>query len=157
MSAPWTFLGVEGWGASNSVDWYPTKYHFGHLTPEWIMQFCTVALTFESVDKILCCNQSMKPLNLYFHMVLLLVFQNFTKWNLGFFIEFCLWPHLAVKGLKLFQSEEWPTAIFSQQYTYVMKKKGLGIHKMNNKIFIRMMFLKESPFFTPVKIIVCAK
>ena len=38
-----------------------------------------------------------------------------------------------------------------------MKRKGLGNHKMNNKIFTRTMFLKESPLFTPVKIIACAK
>ena len=38
----------------------------------------------------------MKALCLYFHMMLF-VCQNFRKWNL---VEICLWPHLAVKGLK---------------------------------------------------------
>ena len=38
----------------------------------------------------------MKALCLYFHMMLF-VCQNFRKWNL---VGICLWPHLAVKGLK---------------------------------------------------------
>ena len=39
----------------------------------------------------------MKPLCLYFQMVLFEI-ENFA--NLGIFVEFCLCPHLALKGLK---------------------------------------------------------
>ena len=47
----------------------------------------------------------MKPLNLYFHIVLL-VFK-FYKMKFGiFFIEFCLWPHLAVKSLFSLKSDQ---------------------------------------------------
>ena len=39
MSGPWTFLGVRRGGGVNSVDWYPSQYHFGYLKPfgsqEW--------------------------------------------------------------------------------------------------------------------------
>ena len=47
----------------------------------------------------------MKPLNLYFHIVIL-VFKFYKKWNLGFFIEFCLWSHLAVKSLFSLKSDQ---------------------------------------------------
>ena len=41
----------------------------------------------------------MKALCLYFHMMLF-VSHNFGKWSFGNLVETCLWPHLAVKGLK---------------------------------------------------------
>ena len=61
------------------------------------MEFCKVALTFESVDEILWCDHA----NETFQSVLshgATCFSTFYKRSLGFSIEFCLWPHLAVKG-----------------------------------------------------------
>ena len=62
------------------------------------MEFCKVALTFESVDEILWGDHS----NETCLSVLSrgdTCFSEFYKIKFGiFFVEFCLWPHLAVKG-----------------------------------------------------------
>ena len=50
--------------------------------PECLMEFCKVTLSFESVDQILIdVSIQIKSLCLHLHMMLV-VFQNFTKWNL---------------------------------------------------------------------------
>ena len=45
----------------------------------------------------------MKILRLYFHMMPF-VSQNFRKVKFGTLVEICLWPHLAVKVLRVEQS-----------------------------------------------------
>ena len=61
------------------------------------MEFCKVALTFASVNEILWGDHSNETC-----LSLLsrgdTCFSEFCKIKLGFFVEFCLWPHLAVKG-----------------------------------------------------------
>ena len=92
----------------------------------------------------------MKPLYPYLHMVLL-VFQNFTKWNLGFFLEFYLWPHLAVTGLKTEQCDmSIPTstaisAPYSSSWSLLAFRSSLSCYKngrfyMNKRIFVRKKF-----------------
>ena len=109
------------------------------------MEFCKVALTFESVKSYDVTIQ-MKPLYLYLHMVLL-VFQNFTKWNLGFFVEFYLWTHLAVKGVKTEQCDvSIPTstaitAPSSSSWSLLAFRSSLSCYKngrfyMNKRIFV---------------------
>ena len=66
--------------------------------PERIMGFCEVALTFESVDEILWSGHWNQTLSVSVLSHGAFCFSKFTKWNLRFFVEFCLWPHLAVKG-----------------------------------------------------------
>ena len=79
-----------------------TFYASLHLTlslPECLMKFCKVALTFESVDETLWSDHSNETsLPVLTHGAT--CFSRFHKINLGFFVEFYLWPHLAVKGLK---------------------------------------------------------
>ena len=74
----------------------------GQLTlslPEWMLESLKVVLTFESVDKILWCDHSNEtPLPVLSNGPI--CFQNFTKRNLGIFVQFCPWAHLALKGLK---------------------------------------------------------
>ena len=88
----------------------------------------------------------MKPLYPYLHMVLL-DFQNFTKWNLGFFVEFYLWTHLAVKGLKTKQCDvsiPTSTAISappSSSWSLLAFRCSLSCYKnerfnMNKRIFV---------------------
>ena len=52
------------------------------------------------MDKILCCDHSNET-SLPVLSNGAICFQNFRKRNLGIFVEFCPWPHLAVKGLML--------------------------------------------------------
>ena len=67
--------------------------------PEWMLESLKVVLTFESVDKILWCDHSNEtPLPVLSNGPI--CFQNFTKRNLGIFVQFCPWAHLALKGLK---------------------------------------------------------
>ena len=65
--------------------------------PECLMEFCKVTLSFESVDQILIdVTIQIKSLCLHLHMMLV-VFQNFTKWKFG---QICFSLNLAVKGLR---------------------------------------------------------
>ena len=72
-------------------------------TPEWIIiikEFCSGSNFWVwGRNLVELVTIQMKTLYHYFHMVLFF-FRNFTKWNLGIFAEFCLWPLLAVKWLK---------------------------------------------------------
>ena len=72
----------------------------------------------------------MKPLNLYFHIVLL-VFK-FYKMKFGLFYWIL---SLATFGSERpFQSQEWPTSIFSQQYKYMSwREKVWEITKWTTK------------------------
>ena len=72
------------------------------LLPEWMLESLKVVLTFESVDKILWCDH-LNETSLPVLSNSAICFQNFTKRNLETFVEFCPWPHLAVKGLKKVQ------------------------------------------------------
>ena len=95
----------------------------------------------------------MKSLYLYLHMVLL-VFQDFTKWNLGFFLEFYLWAHLAVKGLKTKQCDvSIPTstaisAPSSSSWSLLAFRSSLSCYKnekkkrfnVNKRIFVSKKF-----------------
>ena len=59
-----------------------------------------MTLTFESVDKILCCYHSNgSSLPVLTHGAV--CFSKFYKMKFGNLVEICLWLHLAVKGLKL--------------------------------------------------------
>ena len=65
--------------------------------PEFIMETCSVVLTFESVDEILWCDQSNETSS----AVLLhgtICFQYFTKLNLEFFLNFDVWYSSELKG-----------------------------------------------------------
>ena len=65
--------------------------------PECLMEFCKVALTFESVDEILRCDHSNESsLPVLSHSC---CFSKFYKMKFGNLVEICLWLHLAVKGL----------------------------------------------------------
>ena len=60
------------------------------------MEFCKVTLNLLSLwTKSYDVTIQMKDLCLYFHMMLF-VCQNFRN-----LVEICLWPHLAVKGLRV--------------------------------------------------------
>ena len=66
--------------------------------PECLMEFCKVALTFESVDEILWCGHSNESsLPVLTHGTI--CFSKFYKMKFGNLVEICLWLHLAVKGL----------------------------------------------------------
>ena len=84
---------------------------------EWMKEFCKVALTFMSVDKSHGVTIQMKSLWKYVHVVLY-VFKNFTKWNLGF-LSNLPFVTLAVKGL--IQDIQWSpktAANWSQSLLY---------------------------------------
>ena len=70
--------------------------------PEWMLESLKVVLTFESADKILWCDH-LSETSLPALSNGAICFQNFTKRNLEIFVEFCPWPHLAVRGLKKVQ------------------------------------------------------
>ena len=57
-----------------------------------------MTLAFESVDRILYCDHSSKSSLPVLHMMLF-VSHNFGKSNFRNWVEACLWPYLAVKGL----------------------------------------------------------
>ena len=66
--------------------------------PECLMEFCKVALTFESVDEILWCGHSNESsLPVLTHGTI--CFSKFYKMKFGNLVEICLWLHVAVKGL----------------------------------------------------------
>ena len=66
--------------------------------PECLMEFCKVALTFESVDEILWCDHSNETsLPKLTHGAI--CFSKFDTMKFGNLVEICLWLHLAVKGL----------------------------------------------------------
>ena len=66
--------------------------------PEYLMEFCKVTLTFESVDEILRCDHSNESsLLVLSHDAICL--SKFLKMKCGNLVEICLRPHLAVKGL----------------------------------------------------------
>ena len=81
--------------------------------PECLMKLCKVTLTFESVDKILCCyhsNESSLPVLTHGAVC----FSKFYKMKFGNLVEICLWLHLAVKGLKLLSiCLLWGSSIYS--------------------------------------------
>ena len=81
--------------------------------PESLMEFCKVTLTFESVDKILCCYHSNgSSLPVLTHGAV--CFSKFYKMKFGNLVEICLWLHLAVKGLKLLSiCLHWGSSIYS--------------------------------------------
>ena len=66
--------------------------------PEWMLKSLKVVLTFESG-----LNPVMWPFKWNLSACTFrngaICFQNFTKRNLGIFVEFCPWLHLALKGL----------------------------------------------------------
>ena len=62
-----------------------------------MLESLKVVLTFESVDEILSCEHSHET-SLAALSNGAICFQNFAKQNLGIFVEFCPWPHLALKG-----------------------------------------------------------
>ena len=67
--------------------------------PDCLMEFCKVTLTFESVDEILWCDHSNESsLPVLSHDAI--CFSPLWKMKFGNFVDTCLWPHLAVKGLK---------------------------------------------------------
>ena len=66
--------------------------------PECLMEFCKVALTFESVDEIIWCDHSNESsLPALTHGTI--CFSKLYKMKFGNLVEICLWLHLAVKGL----------------------------------------------------------
>ena len=66
--------------------------------PECLMEFCKVALTFESVDEILWCGHSNESsLPVLTHGAI--CFTKFYKMKFKNLVEICLCLHLAVKGL----------------------------------------------------------
>ena len=68
------------------------------------MEFCKVALTFESVGETLWSDHSNETsLPVLTHGAT--CFSKFHKMEFGIFVEFYLWPHLAVKGLKTKQCD----------------------------------------------------
>ena len=69
-----------------------------------MLESVKVVVTFESVDKILWCDHSNET-SLPVLSNSAICFQNFTKRNLGIFVAFCPWPHLALKGLKPVEAE----------------------------------------------------
>ena len=67
------------------------------VTPESIMETCSVVLTFESVDEILWCDHSNETSS----VVLLhgtICFSIFYKTNLGFFLNFYFLHSWQLKG-----------------------------------------------------------
>ena len=63
------------------------------------MGFCKVTLTFESMNEILRCHHSNESsLPVLSHGAICL--SKFLKMKFANLVEICLWPHLAVKGLK---------------------------------------------------------
>ena len=63
------------------------------------MELCKVTLSFESVNKILRCdhsNESSLPVLSHGDIC----FSKLDKRKFANLVEICLWPHLAVKGLK---------------------------------------------------------
>ena len=63
------------------------------------MAFCTVTLTFESVNEILRCDHSNESsLRVLIHGAI--CFSNFPKMEFGNLVEICFWLNWAVKGLK---------------------------------------------------------
>ena len=68
--------------------------------PEWLMEFCKVTLTFESVDEILRCDHSNESsLPALSHSAI--CFPKLYKMKFANSLEICLWLHLVVKRLKL--------------------------------------------------------
>ena len=67
-------------------------------------------LTFESEDKILCCDHSNEiSLAVLSHGTI--CFARFEKMIFGIFFEFLLWPLPGVKGLKSHTSHRKPTRL----------------------------------------------
>ena len=67
--------------------------------PECLIEFCKVTLTFGFVDEILWCDHSNETsLPVLSHDAICL--SKFKKMKFGNLVEICLWPHLAVQGLK---------------------------------------------------------
>ena len=65
--------------------------------PDCLMEFCKVALTFESLDEILWCDHlNESSLAVLSHGC---CFSKFYKMKFGNLVEICLWLRLAVKGL----------------------------------------------------------
>ena len=62
-----------------------------------MLECLKVVLTFESVDEILCDYSNETSLPVLSNGAI--CFQNFAKQNLGIFVEFWPWPHLALKEL----------------------------------------------------------
>ena len=75
--------------------------------PECLMEFCKVTLTFQSVDEILWCDHSNeRSLPVLTHGAI--CFSQFWKMKFGNLVETCLWPHLALKGLR--KPLKWPAS-----------------------------------------------
>ena len=75
--------------------------------PECLMEFCKVTLTFQSVDEILWCDHSNESsLPVLTHGAI--CFSQFWKMKFGNLVETCLWPHLALKGLR--KPLKWPAS-----------------------------------------------
>ena len=70
------------------------------LLPEWIEELCKVALTFESVDKILWCDHSnessQSACTFTWYYLFFKILQNEIR---EFLCNLPFWPQLAVKGL----------------------------------------------------------
>ena len=70
------------------------------LLPEWIEELCKVALTFESVDKILWCDhsneRSQSACTFTWYYLFFKILQNEIR---EFLCNLPFWPQLAVKGL----------------------------------------------------------
>ena len=68
--------------------------------PEYLIEFCEVTLTFESVDEIVRCDHSNEcSLPVLSHGAI--YFSKFQKMKFGNLVEIRFWLNLAVKGLKL--------------------------------------------------------
>ena len=67
---------------------------------EYLMEFCKVTLTFESVDEIVWCHHSNESsLPVLTHGAI--YFSKFHKMKFGNLVEICFWLNLALKGLNL--------------------------------------------------------